>query len=83
MRGKGYLMPYLIKFLLWNALIGFSAGLLVVLVLVCFDVGRIGTLIASSTERWVALGSLAFLFGLSFGSVQMGVAIMLLPYADD
>jgi hypothetical protein len=76
-------MPYLIKFLLWNALIGFSAGLITVFVIISLDIGRIGTLIASSAERWVALGSLSLLFGLTFGSVQMGVAIMLLPETDD
>ncbi len=76
-------MPYLIKFLLWNALVGFSAGLIAVFLFVFLDVGRVGTLMASSAERWAALGSRSLLSGLSFGSVQMGIAIMLLPEADD
>jgi hypothetical protein len=76
-------MPYLIKFLLWNALIGFSAGLIAVFLCSLSRRWPIGTLIASSAERWAALGCLSLLFALSFGSVQMGIAIMLLPEADD
>ena len=71
-----------VRFLLWHALIGFALGLAAVLALVTQDVGRLGTLIASSGQSWFPFTLLALLFGLTFGSVQMGFAIMLLGDDD-
>src|SRR5271167_3466730 len=76
-------MPGHVKFLIRHALIGFSIGLFTVALIVSQDLGHIGTLIKSSNDRWLALGLLCFLFGLTFGSLQMGFAIMLLPEEDD
>ena len=76
-------LPDHVRFLLRHALIGFAIGLAAVVFIVWQDVGRVGTLIASSSQRWLALGLLCFMFGLTFGSVQMGFAIMLLPGPAD
>jgi hypothetical protein len=76
-------MPAHVKFLIRHALIGFSIGLVAVVLMVSQDLFRIGTLIGASSDRWLALGLLAFMFGLTFGSVQMGFAIMLLADGDD
>lgn len=76
-------MPAHVKFLIRHALIGFSIGLVAVALIVSQDLFRIGTLIGASSDRWLALGMLGFMFGLTFGSVQMGFAIMLLADTDD
>jgi hypothetical protein len=76
-------LPAHVKFLLRHAMIGFSIGLALVVLIIWQDVGRVGTLLATSSQRWLVLGLLGFLFGLTFGSVQMGFAIMLLPEADE
>ena len=79
-------MPFVpdhVKFLIRHALIGFAIGVGAVVLIVAGDVGRLGSLIAASSQRWLALGLLGFLFGLTFGSVQMGFAIMLMPYNEE
>jgi hypothetical protein len=76
-------MPAHVKFLLRHALIGFAIGLVAAMLLVHQDLFQIGTLIGASSDRWLALGLLGFMFGLTFGSVQMGFAIMLLAETDD
>jgi hypothetical protein len=75
-------MPHLVKFLALHAVIGFAIGLAAVGLIVYEDIGRIGTLIETSSQRWLALGLLSFVFGLTFASVQMGFAIMLMPSDD-
>ena len=75
-------MPDLVKFLVRHALIGFAIGLASVIVIVFEDLWRIGTLIENSSQRWLAFGLLSFMFGLTFASVQMAMAIMLLPTDD-
>jgi hypothetical protein len=75
-------MPHLVKFLALHAVIGFAIGLAAVVLIVYEDIGRIGTLIETSSQRWLALGLLSFVFGLTFASVQMGFAIMLMPSDD-
>lgn len=76
-------MPDHVKFLFHHALIGFAIGVGAVVLLIAGDVGRLRSLIAASSQRWFVLGLLGFLFGLTFGSVQMGFAIMLMPYNEE
>ncbi|VFU08565.1 conserved protein of unknown function [Methylocella tundrae] len=76
-------MPAHVKFLARHALVGFSIGLLAVVAIVWLDLFNVGSLIAGSSQRWMAYGMLSFVFGLTFGSLQMGFAIMLLPYGDE
>ncbi len=75
-------MPDYVKFLFRHALIGFSIGVAAAIALVVLDVGHIGRLIGDSDQQWLVFGLLAFLLGLTFGSVQMGFAIMLIPSDD-
>jgi hypothetical protein len=77
------LVPEHVRFLARHALIGFAIGLAAVVLIVWQDVGRIGTLLATSGQRWLALGLLGFSFGLTFASVQMGFAIMLLADGEE
>ncbi|WP_374310523.1 hypothetical protein [Methylocella sp.] len=76
-------MPEPVKFLLRHALIGIAIGLFVVLIIVVEDVAHLYTLIASSADRWLWLFLLAASFGLTFGSLQMGMAVMLMPRDEE
>ncbi|WP_371348117.1 hypothetical protein [Ancylobacter sp. IITR112] len=71
-------MPHLVRFLLRHALIGVGLGALFVGTLVLLDVGRLGTLVGQSASGVIALVILTFAVGITFGSVQMGFAIMLM-----
>lgn len=75
-------MPILVRFLLVHAAIGFGLAFIFVSALVVFDTGGLRTLMASSNVGLVAFLLLVFLNGLTFGSVQIGVAVMLLGEED-
>jgi hypothetical protein len=47
-----------------------------------FDIAGLRTLAAKSDSTLVAFPVLTFFLGLTFASVQMGAAIMLLPHED-
>lgn len=76
-------MPLLVRFLLRHALIGVGLGALFVGALVLLDVGRLGTLAGQSASGLVALTVLTCAVGITFGSVQMGFAIMLMSEDED
>lgn len=68
-------MPPLARFLLWHALIGFGIAVPFVGLLLGLNVGGLWTLIRGS-DHGMAVGVLLTLFmGLTFGSIQMGVAV--------
>ncbi|MEG3617585.1 hypothetical protein V5T82_03865 [Magnetovibrio sp. PR-2] len=71
-------MPKLIRFLLTHAAIGFTLGIIFVTGLMVLDVNGLKTLIWASDIWYMALFMITFFFGLTFGSVQIGVATMLL-----
>ncbi|MDQ0346596.1 hypothetical protein [Ancylobacter vacuolatus] len=71
-------MPHLVRFLMRHALIGVGLGALFVGTLVLLDVARLGTLMTQSSSGLIALIVLTGAVGITFGSVQMGFAIMLL-----
>jgi hypothetical protein len=76
-------MPPLIRFLLRHALIGFGIAAIFVTGLVGADMGGIGTLIVNSEAGWLALFMLTFFLGLTFGSAQMGFAVMSADWDDE
>ena len=76
-------MPAHVRFLLRNALIGFALAVAMVGAMVGFDFAGLRTLAAQSNSGLVAFPVLAFFLGLTFASVQMGAAIMLLPADGD
>ena len=76
-------MPHLVRFLLRHALVGFAVSAAFVTALVLLDVARLGTLLSTSADGPFALGLLVFALGLTFASVQMGFAVMLLPSEGD
>lgn len=76
-------MPKLLKFLLVNAVIGFGVAVVFVAALIVLDVGGFSTLTARSDVALMAVSVLTFFLGLTFASVQMGIAVMMLPKDDD
>ena len=69
-------MSDLNKFLLRHAAIGFGVAFLVVGLILWTDLAGLRTLILGSEVGLLALGILTFFMGLTFGSAQMGFAIM-------
>ncbi len=78
MRGNR-LVPYLARHCLAGMLAGWSA----VAALLLLDVGGLGRLIFGAEVWLLALVMLLAFFGLTFGSVAMGAAIMSLGRPDD
>ncbi|MFC7291885.1 hypothetical protein [Hirschia litorea] len=65
-----------IRWLVGKALSGFAFGAFFSGALLVFNIANLRTLIFASTEKWLALALLTFFLGLTFASVQMGIAIM-------
>ena len=76
-------MPKHVRFLAYHAALGFAFALFFVLTLLAFDVGALRSLLLESEQKWTALFVLTFFMGLTFGSVQMGIAIMRIGRDDD
>lgn len=75
-------MTVLTRFLALHALIGFGVAGLFAAMLFGLDVAGLRTLVAQSQVGLIAAGALTFLLCLTFGSVQMGIAIMQLGAED-
>ena len=75
-------MPFLVRFLLRHAAIGIAVAAVFVALLVAFDVAHLASLFAHSPDGWLALGVLTVALGITFGSVQMGFAVMLMDDED-
>ncbi|MGV6871409.1 hypothetical protein ACUSIJ_01780 [Pseudochelatococcus sp. B33] len=69
-------MTELTRFLALHALIGFAVAGLFAGLLFGLDVAGLRSLVAQSQAGWIAAGALTFLLCLTFGSVQMGIAVM-------
>ncbi|MDI4658108.1 hypothetical protein [Xanthobacter autotrophicus] len=76
-------MPYLVRFLLRHALIGVGVAAVFVALLAAFDVAHLGTLFLTSADGPLALIVLTLALGVTFGSVQMGFAVMLMSDKDE
>ncbi len=75
-------MPFLVRFLLRHAAIGIGVAAVFVALLVAFDVAHLASLFAHSPDGLLALGVLTVALGITFGSVQMGFAVMLMDDED-
>lgn len=69
-------MPRHVLFLARHAAIGMGLAVLFVALMVGVDLGRLGTLVRTSSCGGLALAALTFVLGLTFASAQMGIAIM-------
>jgi hypothetical protein len=76
-------MPPLVRFLLRHAAIGFMIAVAFVGGMVWFDLGGLRGLARASVSGPLALALLTFAIGMTFSSVQMGFAVMLLGAIPD
>jgi len=72
----------LVRFLVRHALIGIAIGWNVLGLLVVTDVAGLGTLLAGSEHRLVALLMLLAGFAVTFGGVAMATAVFLIPFEE-
>lgn len=70
-------LPFLVRFLLMHAVVGFGIATVAVAALIHFDPGGVATLLLKAEGHPLPLLLLWFFLGLTFGSVQMGAAFML------
>jgi hypothetical protein len=71
-------MPHLVRFLLRHALIGLGLASAFVAYLLLANVGGLGDLVLNSPDRIVVTAVLIAGMTITFSSVQMGIAVMLL-----
>ncbi len=76
-------MPDHIKFLLTHALFGALAAQCFVALLLVLNVANLQHLIFASPDGVIALIMLSVFFTITFGSVQIGRAVMALSSEDD
>lgn len=76
-------MPFLVRFLLRHAAIGIGVAAVFVSLLVAFDVAHLASLFAHSPDGLLALVVLTAALGITFGSVQMGFAVMMMDDEDE
>ena len=66
----------ILGFVIKHTAFGFGLSAIFVTVLVWTDVAQLRTLFAASPVGWLAAFLLFFFTGLTFASVQLGIAIM-------
>ena len=76
-------LPMLVRFLLCHAAIGFGLAAVFVAALLLAAPGGAGRLLLTGAGHWWPALVLWFFVGLTFGSVQIGAATMLLDTAGD
>lgn len=76
-------MPYLVRFLIRHALIGMALAVVFVCALVTLDIAGLGTLMWRSSSGPLAALALTIVLCITFGSAQMGFAVMLLPGEEE
>jgi hypothetical protein len=80
---RGEAMPTLVKFMLRHALIGYAVAVVFVGAILALDVGGLATLVMTSSFGLLAVALLTFFTGLTFASLQMGMAVMSLKSEDE
>lgn len=76
-------MPRLVRFLSFYAALGFAVALAFTVLIIAFDIASLRSLIRSSSDKWLVLSSLVIVLSITFASVAMGIAVMLLPHSED
>ncbi|WP_431283459.1 hypothetical protein ACQW02_01235 [Humitalea sp. 24SJ18S-53] len=71
-------LPQLVRFMALNGVLGFGIAALFVAGLLAANPGDARNLLLAAAGHWWPAAVLWFFLGLTFGGVQMGVAVMLL-----
>ena len=72
----------LIRYLAINLVAGLATGWLVAASVIIADIGGIGSLIRASNSGLLGAGLFYFMFGLTFATLSMGLAVMALTDQD-
>jgi hypothetical protein len=83
MPGPWRRLPIAVRFLISHAAFGFAAAGIFVGGLLVTDPGGVGTLLLTGADHWWPAAMLWGLVGLTFGSVQIGVAVMTMGKDDE
>jgi hypothetical protein len=77
-------VPLLLKFMFRHALAGFAMAIVFVALILVLDLGGLATLVSTSEIGVLAVALLTFFTGLTFASLQMGIAVMSMkPQPED
>ncbi len=79
----GFRLPVAVRFMLLHGAIGFGIAAVFVALLMGTDMGGLGTLLRAADSHPFPALLLWFFCGLTFGSVQIGAAVMLLDTDED
>ncbi len=71
--------PSLLTFLGLHCAMGVAIGFVLAAVVVLIDLGGVKQLLQESSEPFIPMFLLFAMFGLTFGALKMGIAIMSLP----
>ena len=71
-------MPPLVRFMIMHAAVGFALAFVFVGAILAVDLSGLRSLMMASDMGWIALFMLTFFSGLTFASVQMGLAVMMM-----
>lgn len=66
-----------LRLVMKHAIIGWFIGLSFVALMLAFDVAKIWTLASSNSAGVLAIGVMSVFFAITFGSVQVGIALTL------
>jgi len=69
-------MPRLVRMMLAHGAIGVALGAAFAALVLWLDVAGLGGLVARSPQGWLAASMLALFSGITFGGVQIGIAVM-------
>lgn len=69
-------MPEPVRFMIKHALFGYAAAAIFVTAFLVLDLGGLASLMRSSEFGLLAMALLFFFTGLTFASLQMGIAVM-------
>lgn len=76
-------MPRLVRMMLTHGAIGLGLGAGFAALILWLDVAGLGGLVARSPDGWLAVLMLTLFSGITFGGVQIGIAVMRMAEPDD
>jgi len=76
-------MPKLVRLFILHGALGLGLGVVFTAILLWLDVAGLGRLVAASPQGWLAAAMLAWFSGVTFGGVQIGIAVMRLGDDND
>jgi len=76
-------MPKLIRFVVFNSIVGVLIGWAIAAALLWMNVSGLGDMFVRSDSKPVILALLGMSFGVTFGFAYLSTAVMLMPTGKD